>query len=361
MIAQSGRALARSALRAGWRAHVLDLCTDADTAHTARSLEQVGDLASGFEASCLSQCLAELYDDSVIDGLVPGTGFEARTGLLQRIAAGRTLYGNPPALVRQVKSPRHFFALLRRLGIPYPETVLSPPGRAGGWLIKRTGGAGGGHVRRYFETDRHAPGDYFQRHVEGRGCSVVFLADGSEARTLGFNETWVAPPGFRYGGAVALPAIDRELEAALNQAVTRLVSATGLRGLNGLDFIVAGDGWYALELNPRPPATFELHEHGESLFAAHVAACRGRLPSRVTGARTVRGHALVYAEQDLMIQPRIAWPEWVSDRPRAGTAIAKGLPVCSVHAEAEDAATTRGLLSRRSGELRALLGMQDDA
>ncbi|MGH8581233.1 MAG: ATP-grasp domain-containing protein [Gammaproteobacteria bacterium] len=348
-------------MRAGWRAHVLDLCADADTAHTARSLEQVGDLASGFDASCVSQCLAELYDHSVIDGLVPGTGFEARPDLLKRIAAGRTLYGNPPALVRQMKSPRHFFALLERLGIPYPETVLSPPGQAGGWLVKRTGGAGGAHVRHYYAADRHAPDDYFQRHVEGQGCSVVFLADGREARTLGFNETWVATPGFRYGGAVALPAIDPELKAALSEAVTRLVSATGLRGLNGLDFIVAGDGWYALELNPRPPASFELHEHGEGLFAAHVAACRGRLPSRDTVARTLRGHALVYAEHDLRIQPRTAWPEWVSDRPCAGTAIAKGLPVCSVHAEAEDPATTRGLLSSRSSELRALLGMQDDA
>ena len=53
--------------------------------------------------------------------------------------------------------------------------------------------------------------------------------------------------------------------------------------IDNLDFIMRRGRWLALELNPRPTATFELNDpdYPGGLFSWHLRACRGSL----TGGR----------------------------------------------------------------------------
>lgn len=352
--ASSGRALAASAHRAGLPVHVVDLFADRDTrgyAHTARI---VGTLRDGFDPARLFERIGQLRRSKNIEGLVVGSGFEDQPEFLELLSQSYQLFGNPASTVRLVKDPADFFGLLERLGIPYPETVQQPVDNSTGWLIKRIGATGGDHIRWLKPREIGKPGYYLQRPVEGRSYSVVFLANGKGVRIIGYNELWHASgfeqTPFKYGGAVSLPGMEGGLAGRLTEAIQELVAALELRGLCGLDLIVDTDHrFYVLEINPRPPATFELHEENASLFQQHLSACCGRLPQGVQGMQNpdVRAHAILYAARPIEIVVGIGWPVWTRDLPMIGTSIEQGAPVCTVNARARDPEHARRLVIER--------------
>jgi uncharacterized protein len=366
VVAQSGRALARSAGRAGIPVHVLDLYADRDTFALARSVSRIGSIATGFRADRLLDRLHRIEAREGIDGIVAGSGFEERIDLLEAMARVGRLLGNPPEVVRRAKDPACFFPLLARLGIPHPETVTeSPPGsRADGmaWLCKRIGGAGGAHVRPAEACC--PPGHYLQRRVPGRPHSLVFLADGRCAAIVGYNEIRVqggtGAARFRYTGAVTVS--EPPVAPAVEDAVQALVPALGLVGLCGLDFMLDEDGRYSvLEVNARPTGTFELYEdlgvEGPGLFQMHLSACEGRLPRtvRVLGAG-VAAQEVLWASETFAIPDDLQWPDWARDRPAAGTLLQADEPICTLHARAQDRNTVDRLLSDRRAKLSAVLG-----
>ena len=366
VVAQSGRALARSARWAGIPVHVLDLYADRDTSALALSVSRIGSIATGFCADRLLDRLHRIEAREGIDGIVGGSGFEERIDLLEAMARVGRLLGNPPEVVRRAKDPIGFFALLTSLGVPHPETVTeAPPGPAGqgaGWLCKRIGGAGGTHIQS--AEGRCPPGRYLQRRVPGRPHSVVFLADGRHAAIVGYNEIRVqdgtGTARFRYTGAVTVS--EPPVAPAVEDAVQALVPALGLVGLCGLDFMLDEDGRYSvLEVNPRPTGTFELYEdlgvEGPGLFQMHLAACEGRLPRtvRVLG-RGVAAQEVLWASETYAIPEDLRWPDWARDRPAGGTLIQTGEPICTLHARAAERKAVDRLLSVRRAKFSAVLG-----
>jgi len=260
-----------------------------------------------------------------------------------------------------VKDVRRFLPLLDRLGIRYPETRFTapPPPQArparlapAGWLVKHPGGAGGAHVRRAARRRVRADA-YFQRFEDGRSLSALFLADGRRASVIGFNEQWTASVRrdlpFLYGGAVGGVALPAVVESELRAKLDALVAATGLVGLNGLDFLLRGRRWLALEVNPRPTATVELYDpdYPQGLFDWHLRACEGELPDRTARPRAVRAHAVVYAPAGGHVTAAFRFPRWCRDLPHPGTWVAPGEPVCTVHAAASDRARAVALVRRR--------------
>lgn len=357
IVAVTGRALAASAARGGHRAVVLDCFADRDTRGAVAACRAVVSTHGlRLDPRALLRAAQALAPRSP---LVYGSGFEGRTGLLGRLAAGRTLYGNRPEVVAAVRDPARFFPLLDRLGIMHPEIRRVRPAAAGGWLAKHPGGAGGARVR-LAGSARIPAGAYYQRFESGATLSALFLADGERARVIGVNRQWTAPARaglpFLYGGAVGgvrLPArVAREIRAGLDA----LVAATGLVGLNGLDFILQGTRWLVLELNPRPTATAELYDtdYPRGLFAWHLRACRGELPERPAVPRAVRAHAVIHARVP-WVERGLAFPPWCRDLPVAGTRFAPGDPVCTVHASAPDARRALALLRRRRDALEGAL------
>ena len=350
--ALSARALARAARGAGHRVIAFDLFGDRDTREAAVEARVVaGSLETGFEALALLDAVARVRSDCA--GLVYGAGFEDRPQLLDALAGILPLIGNTAGTVRRVKDPRRFFAELRRLGLPYPEVAFEPPAAGTGWLAKRIGGSGGGHI----DAAGAAGRCYYQRRVDGRPVGALFLADGRDARLVGLSEQWSAPgqrgARFRYGGAVQPARIPDERRAEIAAAVAALVPAFALRGLNSADFLVRDDACDLLEVNPRPGATLDLFE-SQDLFARHCAACRGRLrPAGESGS--ARAAAVVYAPRSLRIPAGFAWPAWAADLPHPGESIARDAPLCSVLAEAPTAAQARDRAMARQGEILGCL------
>src|SRR6202011_456675 len=140
--------------------------------------------------------------------------------------------------------------------------------------------------------------------------------------------------------AVTPAAIAPQRAAVLEKAVRRLMETVPLIGLNSVDFLVDGEEAWLMEINPRPGATLDIFEPEDgSLFALHVAACGGAIPSRLrAGARgRAKAPAMFYAERDIAFVPAWAWPDWTADRPQAGSSVRAGEPLCTVVAIAATA------------------------
>jgi predicted ATP-grasp superfamily ATP-dependent carboligase len=359
--ALSGRALAAAARRAGWLPLVADLFGDQDTRRIARACRVVaGDIETGFDGDSLLRAADRLAPSGTGPPvpLVVGAGFEDRPALLARLAQGRRLLGNPPEGLSPIKDPKIFFPRLDALGIPHPEVALRRPAVPGGWLVKRRGASGGGHIHAADGGFPPDPGDYHQRRATGRAVSALFLADGERALPLGYSEQWRAggPGGdFRFGGLARPAGLPPRMAALLAQAVRCLAAEFGLVGLNSADFLVRDRDFDLLEVNPRPGASLDAFDGEPGLFALHCRACAGQLPDRWTGPADATALVVLYAPGDVTVPGAVSWPAWAADRPAPGTVVRRGHPICTVFARAAAVGETRALAAARAGEVLATL------
>jgi predicted ATP-grasp superfamily ATP-dependent carboligase len=369
VVADSGRALAAAAKRAGLEPLVVDFFADADTRRIAKAcVKLAGDMRRGFRWKELAPALERLAGEAPSPplGLVYGAGFEARPALLARIAERFTLIGNNAATVAAVKDPERFFGTLAKLGIPHPRTATDRPLGAG-WLAKRQGGAGGSHIRPLAGCEkshsaagktvrragkRQETGMYFQEIAPGRPVSALFVGNGGEARVLGFSEQWTAPrkgSAWRYGGAVQPADLPRHLAARLANDVERAAGALGLKGLGSADFLVDGEEARLLEINPRPGATLDIFDsEGHPLLHLHIrAVLDGFLPMAPLPLGEATAAAIVYASAPITVAPGMAWPDWTSDQPKPGERIDKDRPICTVWARSTTKVEARHLIEER--------------
>jgi uncharacterized protein len=359
--AVSGRALVQSARRAGFTPLVADFFADADTreiAHACRKLP--GSIKHGFRWRSLYAALRALAEraPSPVLGLVYGAGFEDRPELLTRIAECWELLGTDAATVQHLKSPEHFFSELDRLGIDHPPTASAPPSRNIPWLAKRRGGAGGSHIVPSRRA-RPAPNVYYQQHIEGRAVSALFVANGGNARVLGFSEQWTAPRArspWRYGGAASPATISAQLRRHMSAAVQAISRSFPIKGLASADFLVSDGDPLLLEINPRPGATLDIFDRGaKSLLRLHIEAAKnGPLPPRALTFSDAMASAIVYAERGGLTPPDMEWPGWAADRPKPLEWIDKDRPICTVLARAPTAAQAKRLVEARRQKILAL-------
>jgi predicted ATP-grasp superfamily ATP-dependent carboligase len=364
--AVSGRALAASARRAGFVPLVADFFADADTGQIAHSCYKLDDLKRGFRWKALVPALEALAEaaPSPLLGVVYGSGFEDRPTLLARIAERWPLLGNGPSVVERVKSPEMFFTELARLGIPHPRTVMDPAAAGSGWLAKRQGGAGGSHVVTSHVVTSHAASagtsrrrsikgrTYFQEKLEGRPVSALFASTGTSAQVLGFSEQWAAPTArakWRYGGAARPAELSPDLEARLTHSVERVAESFDLKGLGSADFLVNGEDFRLLEINPRPGATLDIFDsEAEPLLRIHLeAVLENRLPTALRNLPAATAAAIVYATEPINVSQTMIWPDWTFDRPRIGERIDKDRPICTVWARSRTKVEARRLVDER--------------
>lgn len=358
IVAISGRALAASAIRAGHAVVVLDCFADADTARLSRECRSVASRHGiRFDRPRLLRASWEVAPLPGA-GLVYGSGFEGRVDLLEAVALERTRYGNTPATVAAVRDPQQFFTRLDQLGLPHPQVCFERPAPSAGWLRKEAGSAGGTGVQPAGAgaARKHS---YYQQQADGVPMSVLFLADGQRARIVGFNAQWHAPQPerpFLYGGAVSRVPIPETVEREVRSAVDALVGALGLRGLNGVDFLLDGDRWNLLELNPRPTATMELYDadYATGLFDWHLRASGGELPP-TEAAGPSRAAAVVHATQPWTVPPDHRFPAWCSDLPYPGTRVGRGDPICTVHGDGASPEEARSLVQVRTAEMQGCI------
>ena len=357
----SGRALAASARRGGYLPLVADFFGDEDTLQVAQAHVRFGGkLAQGIEEEPLMRALHRLSEREEPLGIVCGTGFEDRTQLLADVARRWRLFGNEAQTVAKVKDPGLLSSICAASDIPFPELSPTKPAAPADWLAKRTGGSGGSHIKPARQSPAGESAIYYQRKKPGIPISALFLADGTQASVLGFSEQWSSPASgkpYRYGGAVRPAPLAPRAAATLAAAVDRLVPAAPLVGLNSADFLVDGECFWLLDVNPRPGATLDIFEPPEaSLFVRHMQACAGKLGSAPRYADGAEAAAVVYAEHDIGSAPLLDWPDWSADRPSAGSAIGAGEPLCTVYACGSAAAGAKALANERRELVLAWMG-----
>jgi predicted ATP-grasp superfamily ATP-dependent carboligase len=361
--AQSGRALAEAARRAGLRPFVADLFGDSDTLALSEAYRPLpGRFGSRIAADAT---LAAIDDLAACAGsrlsIVLGSGFEDAPDLVARIAGRHRLIGADANAIAALKDPLGFAALCDRFRIPHPAIPTGPLPDPSGWLLKRVGGSGGSHIRP--ATRGPAPeGHYVQARAPGRPHALNFLADGRTMQVLAVTEQWCAPSPirpYRYGGALAgaaaeAPPLPEPLLQAVAAAVESLIAATGLRGLGSADFLADETGWWLTEINPRPGATLDiLDRRSTPLLAAHIEASLGAMPALGPQPADAAAAQICYADREHAPVPDCPWPDHVRDRPRPGTVVRRDAPLCTVLALGADRQAALDSLKTRTARLQA--------
>lgn len=382
--ATSARMLAESARRGGLRPVALDIFGDVDTRRAAHWIGIGNQGGSRIDSQRMHQAMTRLARHPQVRGWIAGGGFEDRLELLQDCARTLTLIGNEPAAIAAAKQPTEFFGILDRHGIAHPSTRLAPPEAPAGWLVKRVGGTGGWHVRRLAEVApanprqprraRRSPALYYQREEPGQPMSALFLADGRQARLVGYNLLLTGGAGerpFVFHGALGPVEVPPTAAQVVQLAIGILARQLELKGLNSLDFLLDGDHVSVIELNPRPSATMELHDHRlpGGLLKAHLAACSQRLlppglPTVPVPPAEVRGGQVIYARRRLTMTrragQRLQALGWCHDIGREGTRSGRGDPLCSISARAESPTAVLALLAHRASEVERIHGEEDE-
>lgn len=358
----------------GYAVTAIDAFADVQTVAIAEKTIVVTYSRQGFDANALMVALNAL-DLSRFIGFVYGSGFEAQPEMLIRIAEKLPLIGNAPDTVAAVKTPAVFFTALQQLNIHYPGVRDSLAGEnLNDYLIKFAGGSGGVHISSaHSQACLHTDKYYYQKKVDGRPVSLLFLANKHDIEVIGFNEQWLSPSAdcpYRYGGAVSHVALSDDVREQLTHVAQQLTGKFGLVGLNSLDAIIEADSSgqvIVLEINPRLSATVDLYSTELPLFERHVSACLNKVDISHDDLtqkeahqlhRQCNAHAIVYAAVEIALFAPVTWPDWVTDIPlisESGETISAGEPVCSVLASADNADKAKRIAQSRVESIQNFL------
>jgi predicted ATP-grasp superfamily ATP-dependent carboligase len=394
ILGASARALAQSALRAGFEPYASDLFCDLDLQATARQAVQaaagypwsLGKAAAGFPPSapwCYTGAL------------------ENHPDLVDCIAKTRPLAGNAGDVLRRLRDPVALASAAADAGLAFPETLLSAQGvpEDGSFLLKPLAGAGGRGIRpwtRSLAADpalggmRAGRAHVWQRLTAGKPFSAAYCLSAGRPRLVGLarqliGEPWCHADRFAWCGAVVSspaasgPVHDR-LAARLEPLGELLAERFRAIGLVGVDLLVAADGRVTVvEANPRPTASMELYERSGagSIAGCHLAACGFALPTVSSGGQPPPQPAATWAKAVLFAtspkpvsQPLIdglsgkaaiwteadgGWPA-VADIPRPGQVIPSAAPVVTIFAAGHSEADALERLRDRVTHVDAMFG-----
>ncbi len=353
------RPYVEAAIACGYAVVAIDAFADAEVSAIAKSSYQLEFSHGQLNMHQLIQVISSL-DLNQFVGFCYGSGFEKEPEILTKINALLPVIGNLEQVVSRCKEPDVFFTLCEQLQVPYPKVMYSQPRNTDGWLQKEIGASGGGHIQladlqvSLGQKSQEYP-VYYQQFQQGQPVSCLFIASNDNrqqrcVQVIGFNEQFINPcddAPFRYGGAVSHIGISDEAKARFEQYVGQLSEAIGLVGLNSCDAICDGDSIYVLEINPRLSATVDLYENCQ-LFEKHIAAVKGKAVECEQVCQKSHAQLVIYAECSVTIKDDIIWPSWIYDRPKAGSFLDEGMPVCTVVAEAETAEQAKRLVNERA-------------
>jgi hypothetical protein len=343
----SVRALAQSAVRARHDVACLDFFGDRDMPVGVPKISMSGAGYGTYEASAL----ADLAPRLEYDALAYVSSLENHPDLVARLAGNRPIIGNQPDTLKKIRDWTGLAEFCHRAGVNMPPTlaemeVPAASARSENWLLKPVK-SGGGHSIRPWEGETPKPGWYLQQRMDGIAASAVFEADGARCRVLGISEQLIGlgrfgAEGFRYCGnlyPLEPQAGNGKLGQWIWETTNKLTVHFGLRGVNGLDFVIPPIGDPILiEVNPRPPASAELMEsaHGKSIFSAHLSPLSEPSPNRDAAGR-VLGKAVVFAVREVTTPDTSPWLGMDRrDIPESGQVIAAGHPICTVFADGEN-------------------------
>ncbi|MFF8832432.1 acetyl/propionyl/methylcrotonyl-CoA carboxylase subunit alpha [Streptomyces sp. NPDC015131] len=255
------------------------------------------------------------------DAVHPGYGFLSENAAFARAVtdAGLTWIGPPPEAVEAMASKTRAKELMAAAGVP----LLAPvdPARATPGdlplLLKAAAGGGGrgmrivrdlaalpGELAAATAEARSAFGDgevFAEPYVErGRHVEVQVLADAhGTVWALGTRDCSLQRRHQKVVEEAPAPALDAALREALHTSAVAAAKAVGYTGAGTVEFLVAGDRAYFLEMNTRLQVEHPVTEavYGLDLVAHQIRVAEGApLPPAPPAPRGHAVEARLYAE-----------------------------------------------------------------
>lgn len=373
ILGASARAAAYSARRAQIQPRSIDLFADAD-----------------LTSLCPARQIApEDYPHRLADFALeapPGpwlyTGaLENQPDLIDRIAAQRPLlWGNDGTILRAVRDPFTWSAALGRAGLPCPAVRSNPDSlpRDGSWLVKPIASAGGMKIHPLDgETPLPTWPCFYQENITGLSLSAIFLARPEATIFAGATRQLIGSPGadYAYVGSVGPWPLEPIAATRIKTLGRFLAKAFGLRGLFGVDFILADGYPWPVEINPRYTASVEVLELalGVSLLSAHRSVFDPAVPA-IDLARSPKARGGVVGKRILFAPGPCRFPTssrtrsavrdlfeipTLGDRPQPGIRFERGEPVATLFAHADRVETGLARLERRHGRWEQRLWLQN--
>ncbi len=335
---------------------------DADSPHVHAAGEAIGLSGAGPDAYLDQAAILAAAKNSGVEIIHPGYGFLSENAEFARscAAAGYTFVGPDPDVLDRVGNKSSARAAAIAVGVPVLPATEGPSSveevrtffsaHDGAVMIKALAGGGGRGMRKVDTADQI---DYAYRQCAaeaqlGFGNPALFaeaLLDGARHLEV---QVVAAPAGHqthalslgdrdcsiqrRYQKLVEIaPAqgLSDALRRSLHQAAARLCAKVGLRGLATVEFLVAGEKFVFLEVNPRIQVEHTITEQttGVDLVAAQLAIAGGAsyyqlgLPAGIAsdGSEVIGEPA---ARQGIAIQTRVNMETFAADGsvlPSAGT------------------------------------------
>jgi uncharacterized protein len=351
ILGASVRAAAFSALRAGLRPWCADLFADQDL-RARCSTRQVP--LGGYPAA-----LKAMAEDAPPGPWMYTGGLENHPTLIQSISGNRSLWGNEGTGLALARWPPFLEEVFRANGICFPKSFISSDRfpQTGRWLAKSLEGAGGTGIHFVYEPGRgRAKQVYFQQFIEGIPCSAVYVGMDSDACFLGatrqlVGERWLHAGSFRYCGSIGPLKLDPVVKTTLEKVGNLVNRHCGLRGLFGVDFILADRIPWPVEINPRYTASVEILEYalGIRALALHGSAFdkEGSISHDPVSGQGIFGKAILFAKSALEFPGEGPWTNSLTraksvkempdfaDIPNVGQVIETGRPILTFFSQSE--------------------------
>jgi acetyl/propionyl-CoA carboxylase alpha subunit/acetyl-CoA carboxylase carboxyltransferase component len=300
----------RTATELGMRAVAVYAEDDADSPHVHAADEAIGLSGAGAPAYLDHAQLLAAAKQSGAELIHPGYGFLSENAEFARAcaAAGYTFVGPDAEVLERVGNKAAARAAAVAAGVPVLPATEGPSGvedvraffaaRDGAIMIKALAGGGGRGMRKVDREDQ-IDGVYRRCAAEaqlGFGDPAVFAEAVLEAARH-IEVQIVAAPAAHQTHAIALgdrdcsiqrryqklveiaPAQDVSptLRRDLHQAAARLCARVGMRGLATVEFLVAGEEFVFLEVNPRIQVEHTVTEEttGVDLVAVQLSIAGG--------------------------------------------------------------------------------------
>ena len=300
----------RTATELGTQTVAVYAADDADSPHVHAADEAIGLPGAGPKAYLDQSAMLAAAKTSGAELIHPGYGFLSENAEFARAcaAAGYAFVGPDADVLELVGNKSSARAAAVAAGVPVLAATEGPTSVAdikaffaaqdGGIMIKALAGGGGRGMRKVDSADQ-IDGAYQQCAAEaqlGFGDAALFaeaLLDAArhiEVQIVGApagHQTHALAIGDRdcsiqrrYQKLIEIApaqALSDKLRRDLHQAAARLCARVGLRGLATVEFLVAGDNFVFLEVNPRIQVEHTVTEEttGVDLVAVQLAIAGG--------------------------------------------------------------------------------------
>jgi predicted ATP-grasp superfamily ATP-dependent carboligase len=349
----NSRPIACSAKRAGYIVYAVDGFKDVD-------LERCAEECITFKGQPTEAIAKRAIEKFQFDALVIGSGFE----FFDLEVKSDKILGNPPQVAKKVSNKEWLAKKLMEIGIQTPRIYSADAIEFPAVLKPKTGG--GGFMNILVKSKEDLPpsnvleGMLIQQFILGKAASVSVLSTKKEALALAVNEQllgkkWLNQKNiFGYCGNIT--PLKTKYEAQLKQIAEELVLELGLIGSNGVDFVIARNGVYLIEVNPRFQGSLDTVEiaTGINMFEAHVKACKGELIPRPS-VKQFGAKMIIYAPRKVKIKSNLD-VVGIADIPQVGRVIDGGEPVATALGWGKDRLSAVKMARSRVEMIKAACG-----